>query len=94
MLADVQSHFALTRPPQGAGYFEIDMLSTRLRTPMQIERHMARSFEEAYRSGTRPVTAEIVDSVLSPPNRRPRADARPPWLRREGVGGSVQHASA
>lgn len=43
----------------------IDMLATRLRTPMQIERHMTRAFEEAYQSGTRPVTAEIVDSVLS-----------------------------
>ena len=32
---------------------------------MQIERHMARAFAEAYRSSTRPVTVEIVDSILS-----------------------------
>ena len=43
----------------------IEMLSERLRTPMQIERHLARAFAEAYRSGTRPVTVEIVDSILS-----------------------------
>ena len=43
----------------------VDMLSSRLRTPMQIERHMTRAFEEAYQSGTKPVTAEIVDSVMS-----------------------------
>ncbi len=42
----------------------IDLLAARLRTPLQIERHLTMAFEEAYRLGLRPVPSEIADSVL------------------------------
>ena len=43
----------------------IDLLAARLRTPLQIERHLTLAFEEAYRLGAKPVPVEIADGVLS-----------------------------
>ncbi len=43
----------------------VDLLATRLRTPLQIEMYLELAFEAAYRAGARPVPLEIVDSVLS-----------------------------
>lgn len=43
----------------------IDLLSTRLRTPLQIEQHLSLAFEEAHRMGEKPVTAAVVESILS-----------------------------
>ncbi len=43
----------------------IDLLSTRLRTPLQIEQHLSLAFEEAHRMGEKPVTASVVESILS-----------------------------
>lgn len=43
----------------------IDLLSTRLRTPLQIEQHLSLAFEEAHRIGEKPVTAAVVESILS-----------------------------
>jgi len=43
----------------------IDQLATRLRTPLQIEQHLSLAFEEAYHTGEKPVTAAIIESVLS-----------------------------
>lgn len=43
----------------------VDLLATKLRTPLQIEMHLELAFEAAYRAGARPVPLEIVDSVLS-----------------------------
>lgn len=43
----------------------IDLLSTRLRTPLQIEQHLSLAFEEAHRMGEKTVTEGIVSSILS-----------------------------
>ncbi len=42
----------------------IDLLATRLKTPLQIEQHLKLALEEAYRVGEKPVTAAIVESIL------------------------------
>jgi type II secretory pathway predicted ATPase ExeA len=43
----------------------IDMLASVLRTPLQIEQYLTLAFEAAYLIGEKPVTAAIVESVLS-----------------------------
>lgn len=43
----------------------IDILATRLRTPLQIEQHLTLAFEAAYFLGEKLVTPAIVESVLS-----------------------------
>jgi len=42
-----------------------ELLATRLRTPLQIEQHLTLAFEEGFRVGEKPVTAEVVETVLS-----------------------------
>jgi len=43
----------------------MELLATRLRTPLQIEQHLVLAFEEAFRVDVKPVTVEVVESVLS-----------------------------
>jgi len=46
----------------------IDQLATRLRTPRQIQQHLTLVLEagyQAYQTGEKPVSAEVVQSVLS-----------------------------
>lgn len=43
----------------------IDLLATRLRTPLQIQQHLTFALEAAYQAGVAPVSAELVESVLS-----------------------------
>jgi type II secretory pathway predicted ATPase ExeA len=43
----------------------VDMLSERLRTPLQIQQHLMLAMEAAYQAGEKPVTGAIVESVLS-----------------------------
>ena len=43
----------------------IELLAERLRTPLQIEMHLTLAFEHAYRLDTKPVSADIVEQVLS-----------------------------
>jgi type II secretory pathway predicted ATPase ExeA len=43
----------------------VDLLASRLRTPLQIEWHLTQAFESAYQSGESPVGAELVEAVLS-----------------------------
>lgn len=43
----------------------IDLLASRLRTPLQIEQHLTLALEAGYQTGEQPVSAEIVESVLS-----------------------------
>ena len=43
----------------------IDRLAARLSTPLQIEQYLTMAFEAAYRVGQKPVTAEVIDSVLA-----------------------------
>ncbi len=43
----------------------IELLSEKLRTPLQIEQHLMLAMEAAYHVGEKPVTGAIVESVLS-----------------------------
>lgn len=43
----------------------IELVADRLRTPLQIEMHLTLAFEHAYRLDTKPVSADIVEQVLS-----------------------------
>lgn len=43
----------------------IEVLATRLLTPLQIEQHVILALEEGYRVGEKPVTPEVVETVLS-----------------------------
>ena len=43
----------------------IDVLASVLRTPLQIQMHLNLALEASYQSGERPVSVEVVESVLS-----------------------------
>ena len=43
----------------------IEILSEKLRTPLQIHQHLTLAMEFAYLTGEKPVTGAIVESVLS-----------------------------
>ena len=43
----------------------VELLASRLKTPLQIEQHLTLAFEEAFRIGDRPVTVQVVESILS-----------------------------
>jgi hypothetical protein len=43
----------------------IEILSEKLRTPLQIQQHLTLAMESAYQAGEKPVTGVIVESVLS-----------------------------
>ena len=43
----------------------IDQLIDRRLTPLRIEQHIRRAVDEAVRAGQKPVTAEIIDSLLA-----------------------------
>lgn len=42
----------------------VDLLATKLRTPLQIQLHLSLSLEAGYLTGEKPVSAELVESVL------------------------------
>ncbi len=44
----------------------IERLAEGLVTPLQIEQYLTLAFEQAYQIGEKPVTVEVVDSVLAP----------------------------
>jgi hypothetical protein len=43
----------------------IDTLATKLRTPLQVQLHLTLALEAGYQTGEKPVTAELVETVLS-----------------------------
>ena len=43
----------------------IDLLATKLRTPLQVQLHLSLALEAGYQTGEKPVTAALVESVLS-----------------------------
>jgi len=43
----------------------IDQLATRLRTPLQIQLHLALALEAGYQTGEMPISGDLIDSVLS-----------------------------
>lgn len=44
----------------------LDLLAAKLSTPLQFSEHLNRAFEEGFRLGQKPVSAEIVASTLAP----------------------------
>jgi type II secretory pathway predicted ATPase ExeA len=57
----------------------LELLARRLRTPLQIEQYLTRVLEEGLRLGEKPVTAQLVEALLSP-----QLDDLEPRLRRHG----------
>ena len=55
------------------------MLAAKLKTPLQIGRHLVRAFEAGFEAGVKPVDASIVETVLSR-----RIDDLEPQLIRHG----------
>jgi len=43
----------------------VDMLATKLRTPLQVQQHLTLALETSYRMGDGPVSAELLGNVLS-----------------------------
>ena len=43
----------------------IDLLATKLRTPLQVQLHLTLALEAGYQTGEKPVTPALVESVLS-----------------------------
>lgn len=43
----------------------LDMLATKLRTPLQVQLHLTLALEAGYQTGEKPVSPELVESVLS-----------------------------
>lgn len=41
------------------------MLASKLRTPLQVPLHLTLALEAGYQTGEKPVTAELVETVLS-----------------------------
>jgi type II secretory pathway predicted ATPase ExeA len=41
------------------------LLSARLSTPLQFETYLTRAFEEGYRVGQKPITTEVIESILA-----------------------------
>lgn len=68
----------------------IDLLAERLRTPLQIQLYLALALDAGYQAGAQPVTADVVESVLTGHLNRPGADADPTWLQTERPGGAVR----
>lgn len=44
----------------------LDVMAMRLNTPLQFAEHLNRAFETGFRTGQKPVTAEIVTATLAP----------------------------
>ena len=43
----------------------MELLVERLVTPLQIVQHLILAFEEGYRIGQKPVTAEVINAILA-----------------------------
>lgn len=43
----------------------VNLLATKLRTPLQVQRYLTLALEAAYQIGEKPISAEVVESVLS-----------------------------
>lgn len=43
----------------------IDLMATKLRTPLQVQRYLTLTLEAAYQIGEKPIPADVVESVLS-----------------------------
>jgi hypothetical protein len=57
----------------------VDLLAYRLTTALQIEQYLTRALEEGFRVGERPITPQLIETILSP-----QLDELEPRLRRHG----------
>jgi type II secretory pathway predicted ATPase ExeA len=57
----------------------LELFARRLGTPLQIEQYLTRALEEGWRVGEKPITAQLVEALLSP-----QLDELEPRLRRHG----------
>jgi type II secretory pathway predicted ATPase ExeA len=57
----------------------VDLLARRLTTPLQIEQYLTRALEKGFQVGERPITPQLVETILSP-----QLDELEPRLRRHG----------
>jgi type II secretory pathway predicted ATPase ExeA len=57
----------------------VELLASRLTTPLQIGQYLTRALEEGFRVGERPITPQLVEAILSP-----QLDELEPRLRRHG----------
>nr|WP_294563228.1 AAA family ATPase [uncultured Rhodopila sp.] len=62
----------------------LDLLASRLRTPLQIEQHLTLALETGYQASEKPISEAIVDSVLSK-----QIDDLEPTLTRHGYTAKV-----
>jgi type II secretory pathway predicted ATPase ExeA len=62
----------------------LDLLASRLRTPLQIEQHLTLALETGYQASEKPISEAIIDSVLSK-----RIDDLEPTLMRHGYSAKV-----
>jgi type II secretory pathway predicted ATPase ExeA len=60
------------------------LMATRLATPLQIEQYLTLAFEEAYSIGSKPVTPEVIETVLAQ-----GLDELEPHLARNGYNAKV-----
>lgn len=72
----VRPHPYLVRPEHPQSIIteeEMDLLASKLRTPLQIQLHRSLSLKAGYLTGEKPVSSELIESVLS----RQRYDLEP-----------------
>ena len=69
-------------------------LSGKLSTPLQFETYLTRSFEEGYRVGQKPVTVEVIESILAKDIDELEPRLTPARLQREGAGRGPQRKAA
>jgi hypothetical protein len=62
----------------------VDLLASRLRTPLQIEQHLTLALETGYQASEKPIGEAIVDAVLSK-----QIDDLEPTLTRHGYTAKV-----
>jgi hypothetical protein len=68
-----------TRPGDILEEGAIELLARRLSTPLQIEQYLTRALEDGFRIGERPISAPLIEAILSP-----QLDELEPRLRRHG----------
>jgi type II secretory pathway predicted ATPase ExeA len=68
----------------------IDLLDTKLRTPLQIQQYLSLALEAAYQAGEKPRVGRDCHLGAVAPDRRPGTDPGPARLPAEGLGRAVR----
>jgi type II secretory pathway predicted ATPase ExeA len=67
----------------------IDLLAMKLRTPLQVQQHLTLAMEAGYQTGEKPITATLVERVLSLQLDDLEPTFNATWISPEGHGGAV-----